>query len=964
MEIKSINKKKKLIILIIVAILIVAFLITNVFAAFPVTTRNTTHWFYKLYNGSWGTLKTPRFYNKYTYAEYYCLQPRQDYPASTYYSSSNVIGSYSTRVKTGLQIILQNGYPYNYMGLNQEQARYITANAIRAWLSETGQPYQYNFMNLGGYSDSQLRYYADRGEIPNKIRANGYNTMLRKMVDLLILARNQDSYRDISMGTPTMTISGNYFVGTATVNLTRLNQGYTVNTSSLPSGSTISGYTGKSGDTLTIKIPATSANANNSYSLSVTGSDYRNMVSLFAYSPSSSSQQNYQIMMGSNSAWYTVSESTSVSVITPSLPNADLIVSSVTTNRTSYNYGDRISVTVKVENQGGQNTSGFYVSLASVFGTNTKYISSLNTGTTEIVTFYYTAPHYTSNETIMFTAKADHYNSIAESNESNNTGNRFIIVFRSLPDITISSLTTEKNTYDNGETITVTATIKNNGNYSAGSFYVRLSSDLGTNNRYISSLDVGSTTTVTYTYTAPVYSSNHSITFTVNADYNSRITESNENNNTSTKNITINKALSDLTITSLTPNKTEYNAGDTILITATVKNIGNYTASSSYIRLTVDNLGSFVSYVGSVSPNGERDITFISTAPTSQAYLTLYMTATADYYNDISESNESNNTMNGTVYVDSVKPDLTIIDSTVQNWYENKMVCVSATISNLTAQSVPNVTIAFTIDNQTYTENICVEANSSNLVVFSFMTPVSGDYTVKIDVDPNNTIHESDESNNILSEDIEVLDLPLAYVIDPDDISMEERYDIYGLMNLPNTINSNYHEWQEVRYSNGSYVTHDFYARLDTTLSISPDERLPDNGDTMESGYGISCLVTTTLTTNYDNPEKLVGVQNVFIYYPESTYGQSVAYENIRSSLDTKTGNEGGTNIVWQYKVNPYSTTNSKLHYTPLFFPDGRYTVLSQAFYSWSPLGQMYEYTTDYVNIEGDMYDHLTNVRR
>ena len=38
------------------------------------------------------------------------------------------------------------------------------------------------------------------------------------------------------------------------------------------------------------------------------------------------------------------------------------------------------------------------------------------------------------------------------------------------------------------------------------------------------------------------------------------------------------------------------------------------------------------------------------------------MTATADYYNDIAESNEGNNTRNGTVYVDSVKPDLAIVD--------------------------------------------------------------------------------------------------------------------------------------------------------------------------------------------------------------------------------------------------------------------------------------------------------------
>lgn len=956
------KKKTKIILIITIVILLMSSFFITAFAAFPVTTRNTTHWFYKLYRGSWGTLKTPRFYNKVTGQEYYCVQPKKDFPASTYYSTSNIISTYSSRVKTGLQIILQNGYPYNYMGLNKKQARYITANAIRSWLSENGVSYQYAFMNLGGFSDSQLRNYANSGEIPNKIRANGYNSMLRKMVDLLIMARNQNTYHTISMTTPSMSISGNYFVGTARITLNNMNRGYTLKTSALPSGTIITGNNGDSGDNIIIKIPMNATNANKTYTLTAIGSDYRNIVNLFAYAPSSRSK--YQIMLGSSAAWSTTTRNTSVSFKTPQMLYPDLIISSLTSNKSNYENGETITVTAKVKNKSGQNSSGFYVSLSSVFGTSTRYVSSLNVGATKTISFSYTAPAYASNKNIVFTAKADHHNQIVESNESNNTRTRAITINRALPDLFISSLTTNKTLYEYGETITVTARVKNKGNISASSFYVQLSSVLGTNVKYVSSLLMGATKTLTFTYTAPHYNIDKNITFTAFADYNNRVSESNENNNTRTREVKVNKSLPDYTITSLAANKSSYEAGEIITVSAVVKNIGKLNASSSKIQLTIDDIGTFVKTVGTLNINQSRTVTFTMTAPTSLTVLTLNMTAKADYNNAVLEMIENNNTKSGYIYINALRPDITIINNTIQNWYSNKSVCVSATVKNLTAQPVPNFPVSLTIGNQTYVENICIDGNGTNLVVFRFVTPVSGNYSVKVMVDLENELSEIDEDNNTISESIEIVDIPQSYVIDPDDTSMEQRFDVYGLANLPSTSSSDYHTWQEVRYENGNYVTKNYWAKLTTIFNISPDSRLPDNGDIMESGYGISCFATTTLTTNYDNPQKLVGIQNVWIYYPESCYGSISAYENVRSSLQVKTGSTGQTNIRWQYRVNPYSVTNSKLHYTPLFFPDGTYIALSQSFYAWSPLGQMYSYNTDTVTIMGNMYDRLTNIRR
>ena len=147
---------------------------------------------------------------------------------------------------------------------------------------------------------------------------------------------------------------------------------------------------------------------------------------------------------------------------------------------------------------------------------------------------------------------------------------------------------------------------------------------------------------------------------------------------------------------------------------------------------------------------------------------------------------------------------------------------------------------------------------------------------------------------------------------------------------------------------------------------ISPDERIviSDSPDTMESGYGVKATCTTTLTTNYDHPEKLVGAQMVWVRYPESSYGQTSEWVNINDNLECKTGNTGDTIVTWQLPINPFSVAGSRLHYSPLWFPDGDYAALAQAFYAWSPVGQLYGYETDGVIISGDMYDRITTGKR
>ena len=851
-------KRKKMILISVTAgviALVTLLLFTTSALAVSIGSRSVTDMFD--YNGGsgWKSLSTPEHYVSGSSPEQvaYCLQHKNGSPHDAAYSDSDILGSYSSRVQTGLRIILENGYPYVTGGLTATEARYATANAVRFWLSENGESGQYNFTNLGAYSDSQLRSYAASGRIASKIRArSGYTDVLQFSIELLITARSQSLMaHTVNLSTPSMSISGGYFVGTSTVSLTNMNGGYTLNTSGLPSGSSVTGYTGQSGDTLTIRIPVSEANANRSFSLSVIGKDNRTRSNMSAFAPGNSSLQRVIV---AKSAEYNDAQAVGVIVNTPQI-YADLIITSLSSNASSYDAGDTITITATMKNQGLRSASGFYVSLTS--------------------------------------------------------------------------------------------------------------SDLSTQSKYVSSLGAGSSTTVSYTYTAPLYSSTRDVTVTVTADSTGVVAESNEGNNTRSNSFRV-VSLPDLTITSLTGDKSLYEAGETVTVSAMAKNTGATSSAATTVRLTVPNIGTFTQNISGLSAGASRTVTFTFTAPTALNAQSIMVTAYADPDNKVDESNESNNSRSVTISVKALRPDIEIVDSTITDWYAGKEVTVSATVRNNTVQPVPSVAIRLTIGGVSYTESIPIAGNGSNLAVFRITVPTSGSYTVKIVADPNGVLDETNENNNTLSKNIQVQNVSSSIVADPDDATMEQRYEAFGLTSLLSNASSTYHTWQEVRLESGSYVTKTYYARLTTTFSISPDSRIAyaDRPETMESGFGFSVQCTTVLTTNYDHPEKLVGAQMVWVRYPESAYGQLSTWQNVWDSLDIKTGTMGDMNTTWQIPVNLYSVTERRLHFVPLWFPDGEYVAWAQAFYTWSPVGQLYEHTTDTLTIEGDMYDRVTTIQR
>ena len=166
------------------------------------------------------------------------------------------------------------GYPCNTpSGFTADEARQATANALRFWLSENGESGSYSFTN--------------RKANPDHIRAKaGYEHVLAWADELLSYARARKTLNHSITFSPsslTLAASGDSFVGQTQVRLTNINSGYTLNSSNLPSGVKVSGYTGSDNDTLTITAPESVMGQ--SFTITATGKDTRSLNNITAYIP-------------------------------------------------------------------------------------------------------------------------------------------------------------------------------------------------------------------------------------------------------------------------------------------------------------------------------------------------------------------------------------------------------------------------------------------------------------------------------------------------------------------------------------------------------------------------------------------------------------------------------------------------------------------------------------------------------
>ncbi|NLO86909.1 MAG: hypothetical protein GX096_15995 [Clostridiales bacterium] len=144
------------------------------------------------------------------------------------------------------------------------------------------------------------------------------------------------------------------------------------------------------------------------------------------------------------------------------------------------------------------------------------------------------------------------------------------------------------------------------------------------------------------------------------------------------------------------------------------------------------------------------------------------------------------------------------------------------------------------------------------------------------------------------------------------------------------------HGWYEFDLDNYS-------ASLTSSMSIKCDSNNPTaSGRTMKSGYGINQTVTGSISSNQSSA--VTQPQNAVSYFPE------FGYETYWRLLERMGSGR------FEFQKNNYSTYKNRTHFSPIWMPDGTYTINTWLIDGWTPDGMLSANLTDSLTIRGDLW--------
>lgn len=145
------------------------------------------------------------------------------------------------------------------------------------------------------------------------------------------------------------------------------------------------------------------------------------------------------------------------------------------------------------------------------------------------------------------------------------------------------------------------------------------------------------------------------------------------------------------------------------------------------------------------------------------------------------------------------------------------------------------------------------------------------------------------------------------------------------------------------------YEYKQYDARLNVKTVITPAVTVPTayrSGSqwVMKSGYGINLVPTASISSG----GMATPAQNAVALFPEFQYK---TYNRVFI--------KGYVTNTFEFKKNNWSYSNGNMHFTPIWFPreKNKYEPLVCIFDVWTPAGQLYAWSSDYLYIEGDCYD-------
>ncbi len=336
------------------------------------------------------------------------------------------------------------------------------------------------------------------------------------------------------------------------------------------------------------------------------------------------------------------------------------------------------------------------------------------------------------------------------------------------------------------------------------------------------------------------------------------------------------------------------------------------------------------------------------------------------------EINPNNNETSGVQLTVKPKTDLTIEAIQPNSDYREGMtVITSYRIYNQNYHSIipsHNNTVSFesyyyngskkvVISSQKWKQAV-IPSYENNLVYFKWTVPknISGKtvYCTAV-VNSENNFDEFDTTNNTATLIKTITKVNVSQT--PDTQYEEKKPEGFTTPQVPSSSNG-VAKWSLWTYSNGEFIKSNYGISISNAIpNITPDEDNPSAEHKsgywyMKSGYGIYLTYTPKIASisGYIMPSSsaYTQVQRAEAAFPEFGYSDS------NGSFRTleKQGN------TWTFVKNPNADKNECLHFTPLWYPDGNYTVTVISTDVWTPGGMISEVrNSNVIKIKGSAYD-------
>ncbi|KAF5047523.1 hypothetical protein DSECCO2_459560 [anaerobic digester metagenome] len=301
------------------------------------------------------------------------------------------------------------------------------------------------------------------------------------------------------------------------------------------------------------------------------------------------------------------------------------------------------------------------------------------------------------------------------------------------------------------------------------------------------------------------------------------------------------------------------------------------------------------------------------------------------------------------------KPEEPEIEAYDYEYRVNTEVITSVRVSG--GQSDPDrpTRVTFEIDGRTYNVgNVYYPSGDSQLAWVKWTTP-STEQDMVIDVSVSGPGKTSKSTINVKIVDLDKNPPPNPVA--------DDRNDSFSLEPVPNrTVKSSSSWsiwrpwWQEYWVwhgddEDGYWCDHGWWefdlnhysANLTASMSITCDSKNPtSNGRTMKSGYGINQTVTGNISSNQGTA--VTQPQNAVSYFPE------FGYEDYWRLLERMGAGR------FEFQKNEFSTYKSRTHFSPIWMPDGAYTVNTWLIDGWTPSGMLSANLTDRLTIQGNLW--------